>query len=192
MSKWLCFVLAVCASLFPAQAANVGYDFSLYTIPVGMNIPLDVVFSGRPVGLAVGAFDLTLQFDPSRLSYVDFTLGPYLGDPVLEAVTAVTQIGPGLIEATVVSLLTAADLEALQASDFRLGTLLLNVTAVGTSNVTIGGVLSDASGGPLNVSFGGTTVIGAAAVPEPGTVPLLVSALAAIAAVARLRRARET
>jgi hypothetical protein len=175
MARWLGLVVALCASAFQASAANIGYSSSLYFGPLGQGIPMDLVISGVPGGVQVGAFDLTLMFNPTRLMNGPFLFGPSLGDPVqFEVLNNVTTLGPGAIEITSISLLSGAELQLLQTASFTLGTFMLTPTITGTSSVTVAGVVSDAGGNPISTSFVGATVTG---VPEPASGLLLVLGL---------------
>jgi hypothetical protein len=143
---------------------------------------LDLGVSGLPGGTAVGAFSLDFQFAPSLLA--DFSFGPYLGDPAqAEALNdTILDVGQVDLRATSVSVLSNAELEALQPFGFLLGALVVTPLSAGTWTITVDGVLSDGFGRPLDVSFEGTTLTTETAIPESASVLLMFSGLVAIMA----------
>lgn len=140
-----------------------------------------VVLGGTPVdvGLAIsglgdhtapslGAFDLTISFDPARLSFSTVVFDTFLGTPdtdftllgsnSLETSIFVDDTVAGVVRLVEVSLLFDFELEALQPASFPLATLTFAPLAPGTGLLTITRqTLGDAAGAPLHV------------VPEPGT-----------------------
>jgi hypothetical protein len=140
-------------SLFPIVAGLVG---ALYAVPA-LGISLDVIPSSTTVmpgdsfsidvvvsdlGLeVVSAFDLDLSYDPTIVDATGVTFGTYLGDPALfEAFTAAV-LSPGLVDFAEVSLLSDAQLLALQTGmdPFSLATISFDALALGTSPLTFSG-----------------------------------------------------
>ena len=153
----------------------------------GDSISLDLVISGlgdfTPDSL--GAFDISLSFDASALSFTGYELGDFLGDiNFLQAIDVSAGDVGGAVNVAEVSLLSAASLDALQPGAFTLATLNFDVinVAVGSStalSVLSGAVLSDAFGAALLATTGGPASVHGVPVnvPAPGTFFLLVLTL---------------
>lgn len=153
----------------------------------GDSISLDVVVSGLgnfgPDSL--GAFDVSIGFDPFVFSFTSYTLGGYLGDiGLLEALDVGFGDVGGAVNVAEVSLLSALDLDALQPGAFTLATLNFDVLdlavgAVTQLSVLPGAVLADANGDALATRFGAAASIEGveARIPVAGTLPLLMAAL---------------
>jgi hypothetical protein len=182
-------------SLFPIVAGLVG---ALYAVPA-LGISLDVVPFSTSVmpgdsfsidvvvselgGEVVSAFDLDLSYDSSVVDATGVTFGLYLGDPAAAVPEAFTDVvlSPGLVDFAEVSLLSDAQLLALQTGpapfSFSLATISFDALTFGTSpltlsdNVDVKGLLAlrldvDVGDGVVNV------------VPEPHAfVAFLVGAL---------------
>jgi hypothetical protein len=190
MKQWLIVVAAICAPVLTARAATIGFGSPEYSASTGQ-ISLEVLASGLPAGTSIGAFDLTFHFDPSHLQFEDFVFGTHLGDPAaFEVLNSTSQPGAGSAEIISVSLLSVAELQALQQSGFGLGILVFGTLGPGSSNVTISGIVSDALGQPYDISFSGASVI--VGIPEPGTAQVMLLGLVAIAPLAFRRRAKPT
>jgi hypothetical protein len=168
---------------------------TVQAISLGFVPPSQDVVRGSAVSVAlviadlgtdtVGSFDVVVSFDPAILSLdlVDVALGPFLGEPGLEAVTDVRFV-PGIPERTFlnvfeVSLLLPAELETLQPSSFPLATFTFDTLRVGTSllDITLN-ALGDANGDPLALSAPPrpsaiTVQQEVTAIPEPSTWLLL-------------------
>jgi hypothetical protein len=149
---------------------------------------------GSGTSPSLSAFDLDITFDGSILSFLGFTFGdPIIGDQLdlfgLGSVTGVT-VGTGTVNLFQLSLDAAADLDALQAGSFILGTLAFQGLSGGSSAVGVQvTALADANGDPLTADvLAGRIVVGAAPVPEPATPLLLVVAGIVMCAVTRQKR----
>jgi hypothetical protein len=123
---------------------------------------------------ALGAFDVSVAYDPALVSPTGaVNFGSALGDPALfEALTDVNTATPRILEFAETSLLSTAQLLALQPpSGFLLATLSFNAIGSGTAQFSItNALLADAAtGGALPV-----------AIPEPETLVLLLSGLGAL------------
>ena len=122
---------------------------------VGDTFTADVLVSGLGnfSASSLGAFDLNLTFNPSIVSFVGLTFGPLLGDATLAVPETVTGFTPvaGSVNAFSVSLLTPAQLEALQPASFTLFTVTLEVVGAGDSSLDVEptALLSDELGNPL-------------------------------------------
>jgi hypothetical protein len=146
-----------------------------------VNVAIDIFGLGNPP--SVGAFDLSVAFNPSLLApaATPVTFGPYLGDPGITALAAFT-LSPGAVEFAEVSLLDSPSLDSLQATqngNFALGTLSFRALNSGTATFAFTtGVVDDAFGNKL------------VAIPEPIMTVPLGSALLAMAALAERKRLR--
>ena len=133
-------VFALAALLFPFLAhAFVVLKFSPSSVAVtsGQLLDVDVSISnlGNGVPPSVGAYDLDVAFDSSLLTPIDVIFGPFLGDPSLfEALTVFDLSIPGIVDFASVSLLTSAELDALQPSSFSLATISFMALADGAAN----------------------------------------------------------
>lgn len=166
----------------------------------GDTFAIDIVVSGVPEFDAVSSFDLTLAFDDSILALTDVLFGTALGDADAFEVTedALYPFGgdPGLVNASAISFL-AFELFDLQPSgaDVLLFTLLFEGLAAGTSAISFvpdtvllepGIIIKDFFGfafadGDIRANGARVTVEErAVAVPEPGTLLLLLLGLAVV------------
>jgi hypothetical protein len=173
-------IACVLAGSVPAGATSVGLSPSLPSFVTGDIVNVAAVISGLPTGSppSVGAFDLSVAFDPAALFPLDVTFGPYLGDPLLfEALTDVDLSSPGIVNFAEVSLLSPAELDALQPGDFTLATLSFRALRTGRTSLSYLAIrVDDAFGDKILVT----------AVPEPATLGLVLLGLSA--AGTRLRR----
>ena len=166
-----------------ARAALIELQPSTLFAGPGDSLALDIVVGGLSSAgpESLGAFDISVGFDVSSISFTGYSLGNFLGNVGLaEAIDASAGDMGGAVNLAEVSLLAASDLDLLQSDSFVLGTLAFDVVNLGPSDVTqlsvlSGSLLVDAFGSPLNVaSLGGASVRG---VPSPGTLMLLVASM---------------
>lgn len=167
------------------------------SLKVGDTISYELVLDNPDAVL--GAFSLDLGFNADALHFVaapspGAQFGPFLGDPLLEAVGTAGESSPGVLHMDEVSLLDTASLEALQGGGVLLPSLVL-------AHLTFQGIgpglgelaflpasvqLSDASGNllaaPTLQQPGAVHVT-----PEPGSPALAILALAACAAALKAR-----
>jgi len=140
------------------------------TVTTGDTVNVEVSIGGLGNPPSVGAFDLSVGFDPAILSPTAVTFGPFLGDESLfEALTAFDFSVPGVVEFAEVSLLTPAELDALQSSGFSLATLSFVATGNGTTSFDF---IGDRR---IDDAFGNKLIV-----PEPATVFLVAVALVAL------------
>jgi hypothetical protein len=141
-------LLALCHSLV-ADAISLNFSPTSQPVFEGHTVDFSVVISGLNGGgpPGVGSFDLTVLFDPALLFPPTATFFTFLGDPVNEAITG-TVAGPGSIEVAEVSLLSPAQLFALQPASFPLFDLSFIAAASGTATLSFagGGVVDDVLG----------------------------------------------
>lgn len=154
-------------SLLVAAPVTLGFNPVSQLVFEGHDVNFDVVVSGLAAGgpPSVGSFDLTILYDPARLFPPMVTFGNFLGDPDTEALTAAVQ-SEGSIELAEVSLLTPAQLDALQPGSFSLATLSFIAASSGEVSLSFrAGIVDDAFGRKLVV------------IPEPATLLLIMPAL---------------
>jgi hypothetical protein len=186
--RWLlASLLGLALAAPPAGAISIALLPATVDATVGDAFDLEVVVSG--VGTSsLGAYDLDVTFDDSLLSFSSLDFGALLGGPV-DSIQVPATLGAGVIDFAEISLLSHAELQALQGDSFTLATLHFTVDAAGTSTVAISQALAAGgeTGGALPVtSLGSARVTGVAAgaVPEPGAAALFGLGLLAV-----LRRA---
>jgi hypothetical protein len=177
-------LLALCCLHTPlAHATLIGLQPGTVFSGTGDSIALDLVVSGLGSGGpdSLGAFDISVAFDPAVLAFTGYSLGGFLGDVGLaEAIDASAGAAGGAVSLAEVSLLTAPELDALQPGAFILATLEFDVINLAASTVTqlsvlSGAVLGDAFGSSLAVTgLGSASIVG---VPVPGTLYLLTASL---------------
>lgn len=115
-------------------------------------LAVDIVISGLKAGgpPSLGAFDLDVSFDPAVLSPTDVTFGPFLGDPGLFEALTDFNFFPGVVDLAEVSLLSPADLDALQPASFSLAALTFDRIGVGDDRLAFSQVtLDDAFGNKI-------------------------------------------
>ena len=191
-------ILTVAGALLASLSANaVSLDLLPASSSVNLGDPVQVELriSGLGEGTApsLGAYDFLLAFNPVVLGFGGFTFGdPVLGNQ-LDLVGFGTVAGfdgatPGQLSAFEISLDLAGDLDALQAASFALGTISFNTVGSGVSALRFtSGVWSDATGNPLTVQLGSSSI----RVPEPVSGGLMVAAAVAFALGAQhLKRKR--
>jgi len=199
-------VLAAVLLVGRAEAASISLVPNSQNVALGANFSVDVMVSGLAANQSVGGASFLLGFDSSILQGTGFTLDPdakmgFALDPVSNDFGSSFGAGgtspfEGFFLADVS--LNDAALQALQGSGFRLATLNFTAIASGFSPLTLaveptqGIFLSDGLGAALptqavngsvcvgNAAGGPNDACNVAAVPEPGTMLLLGSGLAAL------------
>ena len=171
-----------------ADAITIGFDPAVAeTTGQTLSVDLVVLDLGNFISPSLGAFDLTLTFDPGVLSLATTSFGSFLGNPATgEAFVSATDVGPGSVNLVGLSFLTASELNALQPSAFPLATLNFNALAVGETPLLLTvNTLSNEVG--ESFSFVKTETGSAQVIPEPATLLLLGMGLFGVA-VARRRQ----
>ncbi len=177
-------LLLACIAQAPAGHAallRLAPDTTLVTN--GDTVSLELIVSGlgdfSPASL--GAFDVSIGYDPAVLSFADYSLGNFLGDISLFTALDVSSGDTGAdVNLAEVSLLLPASLDALQPGEFFLASLSFNVLnlAPGASTslqILDRPVLSDAYGAALQATTGRAATI--QAIPLPGTLLLMLAGL---------------
>jgi len=137
-------------------------------------------------GTALGAYDVTVAFDQSLLSFASASYGdPLLGDQLdLEGFGTISGTTPdaGTTEFFELSLDSSEALLASQATSFTLATLTFNGVATGVSPLTLSiNSIGDQDGNALSTSLqNGSLQVDAAPVPLPAAIWLLASALGSL------------
>jgi hypothetical protein len=182
--RYVLVLLAVFLMQTPlAHSALIGIQPGTTSANTGDLISLDLVISdlGNFGPDSLGAFDISVGFDASALSFTGYSLGGFLGNVGLsEAIDASAGDVGGAVNVAEVSLLSAIGLDTLQPGAFTLATLNFTVInlAGGAStllSVLPGAVLADASGFALSATASGPASI--QSVPVPGTLLLLITCL---------------
>jgi hypothetical protein len=184
--------LSLLVLLFAGRVGAVGLEVvsSDNSVLLGGLVDVSVVVSdlGNSAPPSVGAFDLELQFDNTLVSFNSASVGGGLGDIGLgEAVTG-TVANATDVDVFEVSLLTPAELNALQTDSFTLFTVTFKGIAPGTAafNVVLNAPLSDELGDPIdtptltNLALEVTEPKPVPAVTEPIPVPALTPWAAAL------------
>lgn len=188
IKRWIFILLLTGLFQIPvAHSALIELQPGSLNATTGDSISLDLVISGLgnfgPDSL--GAFDVSVGFDPSIFAFTSYSLGGYLGDlGLLEALDASFGDLGGSINLAEVSLLSAASLDALQPGAFTLATLNFDVInlavgAVSQLSLLSGAVLADGNGDALEARIGAAASVEgvASTVPLSGTLSLLLAAL---------------
>ena len=179
---WLAVGLLALLGTDPARAVGISLVLPGGTeVWVGEPVSVDVVVSELGDGAAptLGSFDGDVSFGTGLLTYDDVAFGLELGEPVTEALVSIDVVG-GVLTGTAVSLLSPAELDALQGSSVTLGTLFFTATGSGSGQIEITRAqLGDAFGAPLTVDWLGSSPI--TVIPEPSTALLVACGLVGMA-----------
>jgi hypothetical protein len=200
--------LAVAGSVAPAGALPITLTLvpSSAVLIEGQTLTVDVVVAGLTEldgdfveEIPLESFDLDLQFDTSRLQYTSLTFDTSLGDPDDSGETFVSGPGnpsdTGLVLMFEFSLLSTAQLLALQSAPFTLATIMFEALALpGSTELLLTGLddssLGSPGGVPRGIGFGleAPSSLFVSILPEPGTAALVIAALVLLGW--RERRAR--
>jgi hypothetical protein len=163
--------------LDPAQAVLTAGDSTTTTVRV-MGV-------GDGPSDAVGAFDVTLSWDPAVITLESVTFTDALGG-ASHALGSTTE-GAGWVRLSAVSLLSTAALAAGQGDDLAIAVLSVRGLAPGITTLAPDGdaLFGDARGVKLPIT--GTAVASIQVVPEPASLVSLGGGLAAYAALRRRR-----
>jgi hypothetical protein len=165
-----------------ALAVTIGFSPDSQTVGPGDSLTVDIVVSDLG-GEIVSAYDLDITYDASVIAATSVAFGPLLGDEALFEVFNDYDLSvPGLVDLAQLSLLSDAELLALQGGDsFALATLGFDAVGLGTSSLDyVFDAFNDIKGlnaQPLEVvaQSGAVSVI-----PEPGAALLFVVGVIAV------------
>ncbi|MFT4518490.1 MAG: hypothetical protein ACI9JM_000871 [Halioglobus sp.] len=193
-------LMLTCLAQAPlANAAFLSLQPDSNTVSNGDSLSLDIIVSGLgDFGAdSLGAFDFSIGYDTSALSFTGYSLGSLLGDlGTLEAIDGSSGDNGFAVNLAEVSLLSSLSLDALQPTEFILASISFDVLdlAIGatTELALLGGaILGDSGGSSLPFTSGGPAAIeGVSSVPLPGTLLLFVSGLLGLSAQRRSQRSR--
>ena len=163
-----------------AAAATLSFNPSMSTIDVGDELGIEIMVSGLE-DVDLGAFDLNVNYDDSRLSFVNYLLGSQLGVIPDDATDwSEGDLGGGVINLAELSLL---DDLSFQLDSFTLATLTFEGAGVGISPLSFSDVdLGDELGDPIGVFMENGSVN---VVPVPAAIWLFGSGLIGLAGVRR-------
>jgi hypothetical protein len=188
--NFLCGLLLLGTALIPglrqAKASAVVLDLfpgsNITVTPAPVTVDIRISGLGNLSSPSLGAFDLNLLFDPGILTFNQVMFGdPIAGDQVdMSGCGALCQFafltGPGALEIIEVSLDSPTVLNATQLSSFTLARVLFNSNvSSGSANTTLTlqpNQLANEIGDPISV--------GAAAIPEPSSILLVLGSLAGL------------
>lgn len=181
-----------CCEAAPAEVVDISPAAQTIGLGSQANVALQISGLGASAAPSLGAYDVTISFNPLVLQFANLNFGdPVLGDQLdlfglgnIQSISTTTNS----VEIFELSLDSIDDLNALQAANFTLATLIFNATGVGTSplNITVN-ALSDAYGDALGAGIRNGSVA-VSAVPEPRRGPVLLGfVIFIIFSAARLR-----
>src|ERR1035441_7926709 len=152
-------ILVITAS--PALAGVIlSIQPSSQSAALGSQATADLNIAGLGIPPSLGTFDVNINFDPTILSFNNFSFGdPVLGCDQLDPTCGGNTInfinpGVGTVELFDLSLDSDTTLNALQPSSFILGVLTFDTLGTGASSVDVTiNALGDADGNSLSASI---------------------------------------
>jgi hypothetical protein len=191
---WWCAVAlaAAVAGLVTTPAGAVSIELTPATVtPLpGETFAIELRISGLGDGVApsLGAFDITLAFDPAAVAFASVSFGDLLGAIPGQA-SAEAVPGAGTLALASFSVLSEAALDGLQPGAFRLATILFEALGAAPSAIDVTAVLLGDGPGLGLALDAPPTGAQVQPVPEPSVALLLGLGLAAMARTSRRRRA---
>lgn len=168
------------------------------TIAVGSSFNVTLGVANLRSGQNVGDFDVDVLFNKNQMSFTKYVLGGYLGNVSNGEALDLSkgEFSPGQIDLAEVSLLSPAELMALQQNktNFELATLTFTCLALGTSIIEIdtsnplftykvGDVYGDKFD-PVNIcDYSEVNQV----VPEPSTILLVFGGLLGLMGIRKFR-----
>jgi hypothetical protein len=162
-----------------ASAVSIALDPASQTVNVGDSFTLTLEAAAL-AGAAVGAYDISISYDATRVTLVGVTFGSSLGDVGLGEQSTDVVSGAGSVSLGSVSLLDPFALAALQGDPVALFSLTFQALAPGTGLFGVAATqLSDAFAVALTI--GSQTGASVDIVPEPALAWLLALGAGAVA-----------
>ncbi len=180
----LLFAAAAVLRPVPASAVVIGFaPPSPLDVIAGVPVDVDVIVSDLGGGI-VSAYDLDVTYDPGFLTATGVVFGPDLGDPFFfQVLESSDRSIPGLVDFAALSLLSDAELAAIQGPSVTLATLQFDALASGpTSLALLFGPGNDVKGANNQV------ILPVAAAAEAATWVLLAPGLALVMLLGRRPR----
>jgi hypothetical protein len=174
----------------PAGALSIALAPATVTPEPGATFAVELRVAGLGDGAApsLGAFDVTLAFDPAAVAFTSVSFDEFLGTIPAQALADFTP-GAGTLALASFSLLPPATLDALQPGSFRLATIVFEAVGAGPSAIDVtSALLGDGFGGRLALSAAPTGVQ-VQPIPEPAAALVFGVCVAAVARASRQRRA---
>jgi hypothetical protein len=184
-----CLFACLCGHASTAEPITIGFEPLVFET-AGEPVNVDLVVSDLESFMhpSLGAFDLTVSFDPGVLSVVGTSFGPFLGNPDAGAAFLdATAVGPGALNLVGISFLSGVELHLLQPESFVLATLTFNPVALGTTplQLTVNALSNEVGESfPFVKTEQGTGNV----IPEPSALLLVWTGLATLAAARRWRQ----
>jgi hypothetical protein len=195
-ARTLGITLALALIASTASATTIGLTPTSQTVSAGSPVTVDLNISGLGNGTALGAFDISVNFDSADLSFQSATFGdPVLGDQLdlgrlgLNGPTATPGTGTvDLIETDIFD--SPATLIGTQAHSFTLAVLTFDAMQGGTTPLTETiNSLSDQNGDAFaGLLQGANVTIEPSPVPLPSSGWILLAGLMALSIVSGDRR----
>lgn len=176
----------LCWSSFASAIPILEISPSQTEVTVGSTVDATVSIAGL-TGEGVGAYDLSLLFDESVLSFADLEYYEFLDDGLG---LSFRDFFPSAGQVSVFELSLTFPFNQLGASGFNLFTVTFDVTGVGTSSLGLGDiVIGDLFGIPLEVGVQSASVAAAdqVSLPEPSSWMLLALGLLGLTCARRLQ-----
>lgn len=186
ISATLLGALLFVSHIASASATTLSISPSGQNVNLGQPTAVDVLIAGLGNGVApsLGAFEIEIGFDESRLALTDVVFSDLLGDIGIDADVSATPT-PSTVGLFGFSFLFADELALLQGDRFVLATLSFDTIAVGAANVQgISTFLSDGLGleltldQPINDAV--ITIAAPMQIPQPSVAWLVLIGLLAI------------
>ena len=168
---------AVTLAAFAAQAQTVSVNPSLTNVNIGDSFTVDLLATGFPDKIFGGGYNIS--FDASMLQLDDISFPANWEFLVSKGTTAGGTVSDVFFNT----------FSAPIAGDFLTSTLKFTAIGAGTSSITLSESVSfpfgDEFGNAVTVAYVGGSV---AAVPEPGSVALMLAGMGAVGFMASRRR----
>lgn len=165
MLRSIGFVVLLGMVLFPAGVTAqivVGVEPWDSEVTVGQSFEMEYWIGGlgNYASQSLGSCDLTMDFDGALVSYDSATVGDMLGDVGAGEALATIAASPADVNVTEISLLTPAQLVALQPSSFVVFRVRFLAEAVGDAYFEpLVTTILDENGEPLNLELGALATV---------------------------------